>query len=183
MENIGFEVPPPEARPQTPDELGVKGEGLSRLPSFGARPSPAGRRRRDRPSHYSLECDCVFPRSVNQRSAQPHLDGNRHDRRPIDRGIPNRQNWASAGFRRSARASSNRRSAGGRLQRTDTRTRPCSKALYARKDIRRNPQRTGHPHSVFADSTAVINAQTLPKVQMPNRNGFITRFPERTPPQ
>jgi hypothetical protein len=42
MENIGFEVPPPEARPQTPDELGVKGEGLSRLPSFGARPSQLG---------------------------------------------------------------------------------------------------------------------------------------------
>jgi hypothetical protein len=64
---------------------------LSRLPSFGARPSPAGRRRRDRPSHYSLECDCVFPRPVNQRSAQPHHDGNRHARRPIDRRIPNRQ--------------------------------------------------------------------------------------------
>jgi S-disulfanyl-L-cysteine oxidoreductase SoxD len=27
----------------------------------------------------------------------------------------------------------------------------------------------------------VINAQTLPKVQMPNRNGFIPRFPRRTP--
>jgi S-disulfanyl-L-cysteine oxidoreductase SoxD len=26
-----------------------------------------------------------------------------------------------------------------------------------------------------------MNAQSLPKVQMPNRNGFITRFPERTP--
>jgi hypothetical protein len=33
----------------------------------------------------------VFPRSVNRRSAQPHHDGNRHDRRPIDRGIPDRQ--------------------------------------------------------------------------------------------
>jgi len=32
------------------------------------------------------------------------------------------------------------------------------------------------------DTDATINAQTLPKVQMPNRNGFITRFPERTPP-
>jgi S-disulfanyl-L-cysteine oxidoreductase SoxD len=31
------------------------------------------------------------------------------------------------------------------------------------------------------DSKRVINAQTLPKVQMPNRNGFIARFPERTP--
>jgi S-disulfanyl-L-cysteine oxidoreductase SoxD len=28
----------------------------------------------------------------------------------------------------------------------------------------------------------VINAQSLPKVQMPNRNGFIPRFPERMPP-
>jgi mono/diheme cytochrome c family protein len=27
-----------------------------------------------------------------------------------------------------------------------------------------------------------INAQTLPKVQMPNRAGFIPRFPERMPP-
>ena len=26
-----------------------------------------------------------------------------------------------------------------------------------------------------------INAQTLPKVRMPNRDGFIVRFPERTP--
>jgi mono/diheme cytochrome c family protein len=33
------------------------------------------------------------------------------------------------------------------------------------------------------DPGTTINAQTLPKVQMPNRNGFITRFPERTPPQ
>jgi mono/diheme cytochrome c family protein len=32
------------------------------------------------------------------------------------------------------------------------------------------------------DSKEVINAQTLPKVQMPNRNGFIPRFPERMPP-
>jgi S-disulfanyl-L-cysteine oxidoreductase SoxD len=31
------------------------------------------------------------------------------------------------------------------------------------------------------DAKQVINAQTLPKVQMPNRNGFIPRFPERTP--
>ena len=31
------------------------------------------------------------------------------------------------------------------------------------------------------DSKQVINAQTLPKVQMPNRNGFIARFPERMP--
>jgi mono/diheme cytochrome c family protein len=31
------------------------------------------------------------------------------------------------------------------------------------------------------DSQQVINAQTLPKVQMPNRNGFIPRFPERMP--
>lgn len=27
----------------------------------------------------------------------------------------------------------------------------------------------------------VINAETLPKVRMPNRNGFITRFPEMVP--
>ena len=26
-----------------------------------------------------------------------------------------------------------------------------------------------------------MNAQTLPKVRMPNRDGFIIRFPERTP--
>ena len=32
------------------------------------------------------------------------------------------------------------------------------------------------------DSKEVINAQTLPKVQMPNRNGFMPRFPERMPP-
>ena len=31
------------------------------------------------------------------------------------------------------------------------------------------------------DDKEVINAQTLPKVQMPNRNGFIARFPHRTP--
>ena len=33
------------------------------------------------------------------------------------------------------------------------------------------------------DAKQVINAQTLPTVQMPNRNGFIPRFPERTPHQ
>jgi S-disulfanyl-L-cysteine oxidoreductase SoxD len=32
------------------------------------------------------------------------------------------------------------------------------------------------------DAKQVINAQTLSKVQMPNRNGFIPRFPERMPP-
>jgi S-disulfanyl-L-cysteine oxidoreductase SoxD len=32
------------------------------------------------------------------------------------------------------------------------------------------------------DAKQVINAQTLPNVQMPNRNGFIPRFPERMPP-
>jgi S-disulfanyl-L-cysteine oxidoreductase SoxD len=31
------------------------------------------------------------------------------------------------------------------------------------------------------DAKLVINAQTLPKVQMPNHNGFIPRFPERMP--
>jgi mono/diheme cytochrome c family protein len=29
--------------------------------------------------------------------------------------------------------------------------------------------------------TDAVNAQTLPKVRMPNRDGFIIRFPERTP--
>jgi S-disulfanyl-L-cysteine oxidoreductase SoxD len=33
------------------------------------------------------------------------------------------------------------------------------------------------------DAKQVINAQTLPAVQMPNRNGFIVRFPERMPHQ
>jgi hypothetical protein len=32
------------------------------------------------------------------------------------------------------------------------------------------------------DAKQVINPQTLPKVQMPNRNGFIPRFPEKVPP-
>jgi S-disulfanyl-L-cysteine oxidoreductase SoxD len=31
------------------------------------------------------------------------------------------------------------------------------------------------------DAKQVINAQTLPKVQMPNRDGFVARFPERMP--
>jgi S-disulfanyl-L-cysteine oxidoreductase SoxD len=31
------------------------------------------------------------------------------------------------------------------------------------------------------DPKQVINAQTLPEVEMPNRNGFIPRFPERMP--
>lgn len=31
------------------------------------------------------------------------------------------------------------------------------------------------------DEKQVIDAQTLPRVQMPNRNGFIPRFPERMP--
>jgi cytochrome c len=29
--------------------------------------------------------------------------------------------------------------------------------------------------------TDAMNAQTLPKVRMPNRDGFIVRFPDRTP--
>ena len=33
------------------------------------------------------------------------------------------------------------------------------------------------------DARQVINALTLPKVEMPNRNGFIPRFPERMPPR
>ena len=31
------------------------------------------------------------------------------------------------------------------------------------------------------DAKLVINARTLPKVMMPNRNGFRVRFPEMTP--
>jgi hypothetical protein len=27
-----------------------------------------------------------------------------------------------------------------------------------------------------------MNAQTLPKVKMPNRDGFIPRFPDKMPP-
>jgi S-disulfanyl-L-cysteine oxidoreductase SoxD len=34
----------------------------------------------------------------------------------------------------------------------------------------------------LTDPQQVIDAQTLPKVQMPNRDGFIPRFPERMPP-
>jgi mono/diheme cytochrome c family protein len=33
------------------------------------------------------------------------------------------------------------------------------------------------------DARQVIDAQSLPKVEMPNRNGFILRFPERMPPK
>jgi len=33
------------------------------------------------------------------------------------------------------------------------------------------------------DAKQVVNAQTLPRVQLPNRNGFIVRYPERTPHQ
>jgi mono/diheme cytochrome c family protein len=33
------------------------------------------------------------------------------------------------------------------------------------------------------DAKQVIDAQTLPKVEMPNRTGFIPRFPERMPPK
>ncbi len=32
------------------------------------------------------------------------------------------------------------------------------------------------------DAKLVINSQTLPKVQMPNRDGFIPRFPDKMPP-
>jgi cytochrome c len=32
------------------------------------------------------------------------------------------------------------------------------------------------------DAKQEMNAQTLPKVEMPNRNGFINRFPKLTPP-
>ena len=33
------------------------------------------------------------------------------------------------------------------------------------------------------DAQQVVDAQSLPKVQMPNRDGFIPRFPERMPPK
>ena len=36
--------------------------------------------------------------------------------------------------------------------------------------------------SKLIDARQVIHAQTLPQVQMPNRNGFILRFAERMPP-
>jgi cytochrome c len=35
--------------------------------------------------------------------------------------------------------------------------------------------------SKLIDAKLVINAKTLPKVQMPNRNGFLPRFPELMP--
>jgi hypothetical protein len=31
------------------------------------------------------------------------------------------------------------------------------------------------------DAKLVLNAKTLPKVAMPNRNGFLPRFPELMP--
>jgi hypothetical protein len=40
---------------------------------------------------------------------------------------------------------------------------------------------TGVKLSTLLDETG-IDPQTLPKVEMPNRNGFIPRFPERMPP-
>ncbi len=33
----------------------------------------------------------------------------------------------------------------------------------------------------LTDAKQVMDAQTLPQVQMPNRNGFVPRFPERMP--
>jgi cytochrome c len=35
-------------------------------------------------------------------------------------------------------------------------------------------------NKLLADSDT-MNAQTLPKVRMPNRDGFIVRFPDKTP--
>ena len=35
--------------------------------------------------------------------------------------------------------------------------------------------------NTLIDPSAVMNAESLPSVQMPNRNGFILRFPARTP--
>jgi len=49
-------------------------------------------------------------------------------------------------------------------------------------------QGPGHPHALTAYILAlnkligendVMNAETLPKVRMPNRDGFIIRFPDK----
>jgi len=73
---------------------------------------------------------------------------------------------------------------------------PCATTLfdYIRRAMPWTSPRTLTDDQVYAltayilaqnkliDVKQVINAQTLPKVQMPNRNGFIPRFPERVPP-
>jgi hypothetical protein len=74
----------------------VKGEGLSRLPWVGAPLDRLGRGVAIAPAITAWNAMAFLPRLVNQRSAQPYHESNQHNRRPIDRGIPNRQIWASA---------------------------------------------------------------------------------------
>jgi S-disulfanyl-L-cysteine oxidoreductase SoxD len=64
---------------------------------------------------------------------------------------------------------------------------------YIRRAMPWNAPRSLSDHEVYAltayvlaenrliDPRQVMNAQTLPKVNMPNRNGFRPRFPEMTP--
>jgi cytochrome c len=64
---------------------------------------------------------------------------------------------------------------------------------YIRAAMPWNEPRSLSDHEVYAltayilaeskliDAKQVMNAQTLPKVTMPNRNGFLVRFPELTP--
>ena len=64
---------------------------------------------------------------------------------------------------------------------------------YIRRAMPWNTPRSLTDHEVYAltayilaeskviDARQVINARTLPKVEMPNRNGFLPRFPELMP--
>jgi cytochrome c len=64
---------------------------------------------------------------------------------------------------------------------------------YIRAAMPWNAPRSLSDHEVYAitayilaenkliDARQVMNAKTLPKVMMPNRNGFLVRFPEITP--
>jgi cytochrome c len=64
---------------------------------------------------------------------------------------------------------------------------------YIRAAMPWNEPRSLNDHEVYAltayilaenkliDARQIINAQTLPKVMMPNRDGFRARFPEMTP--
>lgn len=64
---------------------------------------------------------------------------------------------------------------------------------YIRAAMPWNEPRSLSDHEVYAltayilaenkliDAKLVLNAKTLPKVMMPNRNGFLIRFPEITP--
>src|SRR5258706_4843524 len=64
---------------------------------------------------------------------------------------------------------------------------------YIRAAMPWNTPRSLSDHEVYAltayilaqnkliDAKQVMNAKTLPKVMMPNRNGFLVRFPEITP--